>query len=151
MTTYSGAWTELTVSKYLDRTTVPLRIACHTPADRLWIVSLWYLFRDGKFHCATAAHADIVRFLEHDSNVGFEVSTNKPPYKGIRGSGVASIESDPEKTVLRELLDRYVGDTGSEFAERLLSDERDEVTLQIDPERVFSWDFTERMQEVEDK
>ena len=148
MTDYSGVWSESEVSDFLDRTPVPIRIACHTPADRLWIVSLWYQFRDGRCQCSTSARADLVRFLERDPAVAFEVSTNEVPYAGVRGNGTASIETDPEKSVLRDLLDRYVGNTSTDFARRLLSEDRDEVTVRIDPDRLFSWDFSSRMQDV---
>ena len=148
MTDYSGVWSESGVSEFLDRTLVPIRIACHTPTDRLWIVALWYQFRDGRFRCSTSARADVVRFLERDPAVAFEVSTNEVPYAGVRGNGTASVEPDREKSVLRDLLDRYVGDTNSDFAGKLLSEDRDEVTVRIDPDRIFSWDFTARMQAV---
>lgn len=149
MTEFSGAWTASEVSSFLDETAVPLRLASHTPSDDLWVVTLWYRFRDGDLYCATSAQADIVRFVRRDPSVAFDVSTNDQPYKGVRGNGTAHVEPDPEKTVLRDLIERYVGDTDTSFAGRLLAEDREEVTIRIEPDRMYSWDFTARMADVE--
>jgi Pyridoxamine 5'-phosphate oxidase len=145
MTELSGAWSKSEIVAFFDRTTVPLRLACNTPSGRLWMVSLWYVFEDGSLCCATGANADIVRLLRNDPTVAFEVSTNDPPYSGVRGNGTASVEQDPEKDLLGELLGRYLGGTDSRLARELLSDGRTEVTVRIEPERLHSWDFTARM------
>ncbi|MFB6228541.1 MAG: hypothetical protein ABEH88_08270 [Halobacteriales archaeon] len=124
--------------------------------------------------CATGTNADVVRFLEADPAVAFEVSANEPPYKGVRSRGMATITPDEGKSVLRALIERYLGDTDIRVdrtvdrislhrtrrisirtsvdpytppGPRLLGAERTEVTITIDPERVHSWDFTTRMSE----
>lgn len=134
------------IESFLESATIPVRIACRTPSEHLWMLSLWFRYRNGHLQCATARHADVVAYLEHDRRVAFEISTNDPPYRGVRGRGSASISDDPEKALLRELLERYLGDTDTPTGRRLLSDERDEVTITVDPELVYGWDFTERMQ-----
>lgn len=148
MAEYTGAWTADGVAEFLGRTTVPVRLGCRTPADRPWIVSLWYEYRDGELVCATARDAAVVGYLEHDSEVAFEVSTNDPPYRGVRGNGTARIEPDDGLAVLRALLERYLGGTDSALADRLLTDDRDEVAIRIEPAKVYSWDFSGRMRDV---
>lgn len=148
MTEYTGAWDAEGVASFLAETTVPLRVACRTPTDRPWIVSLWFVHRDGALHCATGADADLVRFLEHDRTVGVEVSTNEVPYRGVRGVGTAAIEPDEDKALLRSLLERYLGGTDSQLARGLLADDREEVAIRIEPERFHSWDFSDRMADV---
>lgn len=108
-----GPWSPTALREFLDDATVPIRLSCHTPSGGLWVLSLWYRYADGQFQCATGADADIVRFLRADPQVAFEVSVNHPPYQGVRGQGTATIEPDPEKTVLRDLLERYLGGTDS--------------------------------------
>jgi nitroimidazol reductase NimA-like FMN-containing flavoprotein (pyridoxamine 5'-phosphate oxidase superfamily) len=147
MATYTGAWSRKEVSEFLDGAAIPLRLACHTPAGDPWMLSLWFRFREGCFQCATGANADVVRFLEADPAVAFEVSTNEPPYKGVRGRGTATIAPDEGKAVLRALIERYLGDVDTPPGPRLLGAERTEVTITVDPERVHSWDFTARMSE----
>ncbi len=145
MTTYTGAWDREEVGAFLDASAVPLRLACHTPAGDPWILSLWFRFREERFQCATGAGADVVRFLDADPAVAFEVSTNEPPYRGVRGRGTAAVTPDEDKAVLRALVERYLGDAETAPGPRLLSADREEVTITIDPERIHSWDFTARM------
>ena len=142
-----GAWSSETATDFLTAKTIPIRLATSTPRGGLWMVSLWYQYADGRFECATSASADLVTFLEGDERVAFEVSTNKPPYMGVRGAGTATVEPDPERAVLRSLLERYLGGTESDLAQTLLDKRREEVRIAIEPERLSTWDFTERMKD----
>lgn len=152
MTAYTGEWDRAEVAAFLADAAIPIRLACRTPAGGLWMLSLWYRFDadEERLVCATSATADVVKYLRDDGGVAFEVSTNDPPYCGVRGNGTATIDPDDDKTVLRSLLERYLDGTDSSLAERLLAPERDEVAIRIHPERCYSWDFTERMQEESD-
>ncbi len=149
MPTWTGTWSEAEAEAYLSESTAPIRIACRTPSDGLWMLSLWYRYRDGAFHCATGADADIVRYLEGNPGVAFEVSSNEPPYKGVRGSGAATIEPDGDKSLLESLLKRYLGGTENRLAIRLLDADREEVRIRIDPTKLYTWDFTDRMSDLD--
>jgi nitroimidazol reductase NimA-like FMN-containing flavoprotein (pyridoxamine 5'-phosphate oxidase superfamily) len=148
MTRFTGAWTEAEVEAYLQDAAIPIRLACHRPDESLWMVALWYRYRNGTFECSTWAEADVVRYLRNDSEIAFEVSANHPPYRGVRGNGSTSLAEDTDKAVLRDLLERYLGGTDSELARWLLSEDREEVRIRVNPRRVYSWDYTDRMQEV---
>jgi len=141
----AGAWDATETEAFLGSATVPIRLSCHANRESLWMLSLWFLYRDDAFWCATSADADVVDYLADDDHVAFEISTNEPPYKGVRGNGTASVEPDEEKALLRELLARYLGGTDSDLADRLLSPDREEVTISIDPDRLYTWDFSDRM------
>ncbi|WP_310919632.1 pyridoxamine 5'-phosphate oxidase family protein [Haloarcula saliterrae] len=145
MVTVTGAWSREEVATFLEEQTIPVRLGCRRPGGDPWMLSLWYRYRDGALQCATAADADVVSYLDHDPSVSFEVSTNDPPYRGVRGNGTATVEPDPEKAVLRALLDRYLGGTDGPFAEKLLSPDRSEVRVSIAPDRLHSWDYSDRM------
>ncbi len=140
----TGPWDRDAVDRFLADARVPVRIGCRTPADDPWLVSLWFEW-DGAVHCATGADADLVTFLRSDDHVSFEVSTNDPPYKGVRGRGRATVSPDPDKRYLRSLMERYLGGTDNELGERLLRPEREEVHVRIEPERLHSWDYSRRM------
>ncbi|ELY52376.1 hypothetical protein [Natronococcus jeotgali] len=152
-----GSLSHEDVATFLDERTIPVRLGCRTPAGHPWMVSLWYRHRsieadesgtenDGwVLECATAASADVVAYLRETPQVSFEVSTNHPPYAGVRGRGEASVEPDPEKAVLRDLLERYLEDTDSELARTLLREGREEVTITLEPAVVYGWDFSDRM------
>lgn len=141
----TGAWSHDRMAAFLDDAVIPIRLGCRTPRGGLWMLSLWFEYRDGALWCATGESADVVTYLRADPGVSFEVSVNQPPYRGVRGRGTVTIEPDPQKELLRDLLERYLGDTDSPLARRLLSADRDEVTLRIDPSKIYTWDYTERM------
>ncbi len=143
-----GSLSESAVEHFLQETTVPLRLGCRTPSDAPWMLSLWYRYRDGRLECATERSADVISYLEYDPVVSFEISTNEPPYKGVRGNGTATVEPDPEKTLLRSLLERYLGTTENGLAKQLLADDREEVTITIEPRVCYGWDFSKRMGET---
>ncbi len=138
------------IETILETATIPVRIACMTPGEKLWMLSLWFLYRDGKLHCATSKQADVIRYLTANEHVAFEISTNDPPYSGVRGNGETSIADDPNKELLRTLLERYLGSTKTPLARRLLSDDREEVTISIEPSVVFGWDYSDRMSGTSD-
>ncbi|MFC5366435.1 pyridoxamine 5'-phosphate oxidase family protein [Salinirubrum litoreum] len=144
---FTGAWDRESVADFLAEHAIPVRLACRRPSGDLWMLSLWFEYdaEAGTLHCATKADADVVRFLRADAGVAFEISTNRPPYRGVRGAGTATLAPDAEKTRLRSLLDRYLGGTDSDLAEQLLRPEREEVEITIRPTSVYSWDFSERM------
>lgn len=143
----TGVWDQAATEAFLVESTVPLRLSCRRPAGDLWMLSLWFVYREGALWCATSAAADVVEYLRHDDRVAFEISTNEPPYKGVRGNGTAAVEADPDKSLLKELLERYLDGTDSPLAERLLSPEREEVRIRIDLSQVYTWDFTNQMRE----
>jgi nitroimidazol reductase NimA-like FMN-containing flavoprotein (pyridoxamine 5'-phosphate oxidase superfamily) len=142
-----GAWNQDDVSAFLDDARVPVRLACRTPKGGLWMLSLWFEYDPdaGQLACATAASADVVRYLREDDTVAFEISTNRPPYRGIRGQGIATIAPDDEKALLRRLLERYLGGTDSALARSLLDPDRDEVRIEVDVTKAYTWDFSDRM------
>ena len=140
-----GSLSPEAVEEFLRSTVVPVRLSCHRPSGDLWMLSLWFRYRDGALECATAASSDVVRFLRQDDAVAFEVSTNEPPYRGVRGNGVARIDADEDKVLLRALIERYLGNTESSLARNLLSGDREEVRIRIEPETVYGWDYSERM------
>lgn len=140
----TGPWDREQVDEFLATAQIPVRLGCHTPADDPWIVSLWFRW-DGAVHCATSADADLVSFLAADDYVSFEVSTNDPPYAGVRGRGTATVEPDTDKQLLRTLFERYLGGTDNDLADMLLRPEREEVHIGIEPDRLHTWDFSGRM------
>ncbi|MFC7141939.1 pyridoxamine 5'-phosphate oxidase family protein [Halosimplex aquaticum] len=150
MENVTGDWTRERAEQFLDERAIPIRLAMQTPDGGLWMLSLWYRYRDGNLECATGAKAKVVRYLRENPAVAFEISTNEPPYRGVRGAGTASVSPDEDKAVLRALVDRYLGDRDSGLAESLLSPERDEVAIEIDVDRAYTWDFSDRMQARED-
>jgi hypothetical protein len=139
----SGPWGRDESTRFLSEAFIPVRLASQGRAGPL-VQSLWYVFSDGAIWCATAQTAVLVRRLERDPNVGFEVAGDSPPYRGVRGLGRAHIDKAAATTVLPELLDRY-DFTGSGLGDWLLSRVENEVAIRIVPTSMASWDFSDRM------
>jgi hypothetical protein len=131
---------------YLHEITIPLRLSAVTPAGWPVVMSLWYLYRDGKFYCATRESARIVSYLRQSPRCGFEIAADTPPYCGVRGRGVATINPKIGLHTLKLLLIRYLGGVESPLARRLLARSGTEVAIIIEPVKIFTWDFSERMQ-----
>lgn len=150
MVSPTGSWNETEVETFLEESTIPIRIGATRKDGSLWITAVWYRYRDGKFECATNANAALVRILRDAPEVAFDVSTNKPPYRGVRGFGMASLSEDTNKDTLRALIERYLGTTDTSLARWLLDESREEIRIRIRPYELFSWDFTDRMSEGND-
>lgn len=130
---------------YLTEASVPLRLACITDSDWPLVVSLWYVYQDGNLYCATHRSAKILRHLRSGRRCAFEVGNNEPPYRGVRGRGFVTLIEGRGEWMLRTLLSRYLKNVDSPLAIQLLSRSRDEIVMEIKPERIYSWDFTDRM------
>lgn len=135
-------------SEYLTQSRIPLRLSCRTKSGWPFVLSLWYLYRDGLLYCATQEGARIVTYLENEPRCAYEVAGDLPPYCGIRGQARAHVDRELGLEILEALLVRYLGGMESPLAKQLLSDADSEVALVLDPVNCFSWDFSQRMNSV---
>lgn len=138
------------VQEYLERVRIPVRLSCLTAGGWPALISLWYLYQDGLLYCATQESAKIVRYIENDNRVAFEVAADDPPYCGIRGQAIARVDDQLGAEMLERLLVRYLGDTENELAKNLLSKKDTEIAIVIEPVRVYTWDFRQRMKGIGD-
>jgi hypothetical protein len=109
------------------------------------LASLWFMPEEGRLWCATQRGASVASLLRRDPRCAFEVSVEKPPYRGVRGTGVATLQEARGEEILRSLIDRYLGDTDSKLASFLLGRAEQEVAIGIEPQTLVSWDYHERM------
>lgn len=135
-------------AEYLTRTRIPLRLSCRTGSGWPFVLSLWYLYRDGLLYCATQADARVVSYLENEPRCAYEIAGDLPPYCGIRGQAKARIDPESGGEILESLLVRYLGGTDSDLAKGLLENVESEIALVLEPINCFRWDFTQRMQTV---
>lgn len=135
-------------AEYLSKTRIPLRLSCRTISGWPFVLSLWYLYQDGLLYCATQADARVVSYLENEPRCGYEIAADLPPYCGIRGQAKARIDQKIGGEILEGLLLRYLGGTESRLARELLKNADNEVALVLDPVNCFSWDFSQRMENV---
>ena len=135
------------VQTYLERAVIPLHLSCATPTGWPVVLSLWYLYRDRQLYCATQKTAKVVSYLARGPRCGFEIASDLPPYCGVRGQGLATIDARLGPDTLRQLLVRYLGGIENPLAERLLSRSRTEVAIIIKPVNLHTWNFSERMKD----
>ena len=137
--------TEDSIKKYLQEIKIPLRLSCVDEKGWPVVLSLWFLYEDGSLYCATPERARVVGYLRREPRCAFEVAADQPPYCGVRGRAVATIETETGLRVLERLLTRYVGGTDNPLARKLLNRDEPEVTIRLKPQSFHSWNFSERM------
>jgi nitroimidazol reductase NimA-like FMN-containing flavoprotein (pyridoxamine 5'-phosphate oxidase superfamily) len=140
----SGPWDRHTVDLWLREARIPVRLGLMRSTGPL-VLSLWYRFDGVALWCATDADADVVAHLSSDPRVAFEVGPDVPPYRGVRGTGVAQVLAESGAAELDRLISRYLDDENAQLAEWLRDRAQNEVAIRIDGLRVTSWDFSGRM------
>jgi hypothetical protein len=133
------------VEQYLKEIQIPLRLSCVSTSGWPIVLSLWYLFEDGNLYCATPQQAKVVNYLKQTPRCGFEVAADRPPYCGVRGRALASIEAERGTEILERLLIRYAGGTDNPLARKLLGRRESEVAIRLTPKSTYVWNFTRRM------
>jgi len=145
MTDFRGTWTEDEVEEFLQEATIPVRIATRRPDDSPWVVTLWFRYRDGSPRVCDGSERGRGTLPPTRSRGRLRHLDQRHPLPRDQGNGTVELSSDSEKTLLRALIERYLGGTESPLAQRLLDDDRDEVRIRLEPRAVYSWDYSERM------
>ena len=70
------------------------------------------------------------------------------PYRGVRGNGTCTIRHDSGKQILETLMTKYLPPKSLKLKEYLLSHADKEVALEITPNHVSYYDYTERMKDI---
>lgn len=137
--------------RFLKEINIPIRLSCISESDYPIVISLMYIYFDEKFFCATQNNSKIIGYLKRNSKCGFEIAGDSPPYRGVREYGNAAIYENEGEKILCLLLQRYFkGKESSQLYILLLSRKHleAEVAIEINPTRMFEWDYTERMKDL---
>jgi hypothetical protein len=143
MTIRSGPWSPAQITEYLQGMRIPIRLASQGAYPI--VQSLWFLHEDDALWCATQTDSVLAARLRASDHCGFEVSADSPPYRGVRGTGHATLIPEAAAEVLPRLIHRYLGDEPSSLAAWLLSRLDQEVAVRIDGLAVSTWDYSARM------
>ena len=135
----------ISIEKYLQETKIPIRLSCLMESGWPTVLSLWYLLEKGSLYCATPESAKVVSYLRAEPRCSFEVASDQPPYCGVRGRAVATIDPDRGVEILERLLFRYLGGINDPLAKNLLGRPGPEVAIRLDPKNFYTWNFTDRM------
>ncbi|QDI89590.1 hypothetical protein Nisw_08690 [Candidatus Nitrosopumilus sp. SW] len=139
---------KLTLESILSDIKIPIRIAFLKSDGVPNIISLWYEQIGDKIYCATQKSAKVVSYLEKNPTCGFEIASDKPPYKGIRGSGSAKIIDEMGEEILKILMKKYLGDKESTLSKILKKNVKNEVAIEITPQQIFHYDYSKRMKDI---
>jgi nitroimidazol reductase NimA-like FMN-containing flavoprotein (pyridoxamine 5'-phosphate oxidase superfamily) len=137
--------TNISIEQYLAEIQIPLRLSCISASGWPVVLSLWYLFEEGNLFCATPLRSRVVAYLVDEPRCAFEVASDQPPYCGVRGRALATIDQERGLEILERLLRRYMGGTENALAQQLLSRSQPEVAIRLTPSSYHTWNFTDRM------
>ena len=143
-----GAWTGAEIEQFLTEARIPLRLSLTTSKGPL-IVPVWFEYAEGRLWSCSPEDSLLVRSLRAHPAIAFDVSTNDLPYRGVRGRGTAACERAEDNRELERLLRRYLGGVNNNLAIWLLGRTDDEALIGIDIDWITSWDFSERMSDIE--
>lgn len=136
------------IDEFISNSKIPIRIAFMKSPNVPAVISLWYVCNDDKIYCATQKSAKIVSYFKKNSTCGFEIASDKPPYKGIRGEGIIKILDETGAYVLDLLIEKYLGEKESKLSKFLRNNSKTEVALEITPQKIFHFDYSKRMKGV---
>jgi hypothetical protein len=125
----SGPWDLPRITDYLLTAVIPLRLASQGAAHPL-VQSLWFAYDDSALWSCTRDDSVLVRRIQRDGRCGFEISTDSPPYRGVRGTATARL---------------VPGGAATPLSDWLLSRLDQEVAIRLGDLTVTSWDYTSRM------
>jgi hypothetical protein len=101
-----------------------------------------------KFLCATRKNSRIIGYLSSNPKCGFEVASDLPPYRGVRGWGNAKLDKVRGVEILDVLIRKYLKDQESSLADSLRKRNKNEMAVEITPTSIFSYDYTDRMRGI---
>ena len=136
------------MQEFLEAVRIPLRLASKTKTGWPTVLSLWFLHQDGFLYCATQKSAKIITYLKNDARCAFEIAADQPPYCGIRGQARARIDDVVGGEILEQLLIRYLGGIENDLAKKLLAKHETEVAIVLEPVRIFTWNYSDRMANI---
>ncbi len=145
MTTISsGPWDQQGIRDFLSAAVIPVRVASNGSSGPL-VQSLWFVPLGTTLRCCTQQGSVLARRLSKDDRIGFEVAADAPPYRGVRGTGVASLSNGDVEPTLRRLIARYQGNDRTDLSDWLMGRIDSEVAITIVPSTLTSWDYSPRM------
>jgi hypothetical protein len=127
---------------------IPLRLAANTDTGFPVVLSLWFLPENEQLLAAVHRDARIAKRLEADPRCAFEIAPNEPPYRGVRGQAIATLEPEGAGALLERLLHRYLGSTDSSLGRFLLARAEEELIVRLLPSWIGSWDYSRRMDDA---
>jgi len=127
---------------------IPMRLAANTDTGFPIVLSLWFLPEGDALLAAVHRSSRIAKRLYDDPRCAFEIAPDEPPYRGVRGQALASLQAEGAADLLERLLHRYLGSTDSSLGRFLLGRADEELLVRVTPSWIGTWDYSRRMEDA---
>ncbi|WP_420546291.1 hypothetical protein [Nitrosopumilus sp.] len=127
---------------------IPIRISFMKSNGFPTVVSLWYTHENGRIYCAVQKTAKVISYIQKNPKCGFEIAGDMPPYKGLRGEGTVKTLHDKGEEILETLIEKYLGTKESMLSRFLRGNSKNEVAIEVIPQKTYSYDYSKRMKDV---
>ena len=110
------------------------------------IQPVWFYYNKDreKLLITTSKLAKKTQNLRTKPTIYFSIDDENPPYKGVKGKGIATLVEDPDKTVSQgdRISMKYLRTLGHPIA-KMTSDgsNGDNVVIEISPKFFSTWDY----------
>lgn len=143
-----SAWNQKQLKEFLVSSKIPMRVSV-LDGDYPLVCSVWFEYLDGKLVIVSHRESKLAKVLVSQRKCGFEIASNNPPYRGVRGKADVLYELGNSEGTLRRIIRRYLGETNQGLALWLLSRVKHEMKFTLHPKWVTSWDYGERMEQAQ--
>lgn len=140
-----SAWNAEQIADYLQRSDIPLRLACNGKEGYPVLCSMWFQLTENSLWCASHESSRVIAALTESPKCAFEIAGNEMPYRGVRGQADAVLHRAAAADVLEQLMARYLDDSNAALAAWLRSRAGGEYAIELQPRWVSAWDYRHRM------
>ncbi len=111
------------------------------------IQPVWFYYDkdEGKLLITTSKLAKKTQNLRNRPTIYFSIDDEKPPYKGVKGKGIATIIEDPNRIVPKadRISMKYLGTLDHPVAKMITdhSKKGEVVLVEISPKFFSTWDY----------
>ncbi len=109
-------------------------------------VGYYYDKSDNKFYILTGKESKKTSNLKKYQMVYFCIDDPNPPYKGVRGKGIARIQEDLNFniSIWEKIMIRYLGNLGDPKAIAIRDELRkgESIVVEISPKYYSTWDYS---------
>ena len=106
----------------------------------------WYIYEKESIFFATETNSKKIRNIKNDDRVVFSIASEKEPFIGIKGKGVAKILTNTEQNlpISEKIVSKYMDDSKNNLVTEVIEEIKngDEVIVEIQPEYFSAWSFS---------
>ena len=134
------------IEKFLD-SKLNLQLATTDDQGEPNIQPVWFYYdKDGeKLLITTSKLARKTQNLRNKPVVYFSMDDENPPYKGVKGKGIATLVEDPDRTIPQgdRISMKYLGTLDHPIAKMISEGSKngDNVLIEISPKFFSTWDY----------